>query len=184
MLPGAVGDQREALVTALREELAVAGPAGAWTVLPEGDVVGDVVGDPGEDEPGPDAVVRLVDAVVLRELGAEAAAHPALVRTAAQWREVMRAGPFAPGAAGVRQVLFLRDAPEPRLRRALVGRDWGGDQVVVRGREVYLRYAGTVEGSLAQHGTVLRYLDGVGTARDWDTVRAIGEALAGALARP
>ncbi|MFC6510170.1 DUF1697 domain-containing protein [Promicromonospora citrea] len=178
VLPGAVGAgaQQETLVAALSgalgEEPALAG--GTWTVLGSGDVVVD-----GEVDPG--TVARSVDAVVLRALGAEAAASPALVRTSAQWREVMRNSPFAPGATGTQQVLFVRDLPEPRLRRALVGRDWGGDQVVVRGREVYLRYAGSVEGSLARHATVLRYLDAVGTARGWADVRATAEVLAGAL---
>src|SRR5690606_6356197 len=186
VLPGAVGagpqqetpttarsgPLSEALSGALADEPALAGAT--WTVLGSGDVVVD-------GELDPDAVARAVDAVVPRVLGADAPASPALVRTSAQWREVMRNSPFAPGATGTQQVLFVRDLPEPRLRRALVGRDWGGDQVVVRGREVYLRYTSSVEGSLARHATVLRYLDAVGAARDWADVRATAEVLAGAL---
>ncbi len=104
------------------------------------------------------------------------------VRTAAEWREVIRGNPF-PSEAKVDPshllVATLREAPSSdawgALRAAIVGRE----RTAGAGRHAYIVYPDGIGRSKLTTGVIERALATRSTSRNWNTVTRLGE-LAGA----
>jgi uncharacterized protein (DUF1697 family) len=96
----------------------------------------------------------------------------AILRSFAELRKVAAAHPFGDGAEHV-VVTFLAEKPSAAAARALAELDTGGDEVVLRGREVYASYPAGYASATVSAATFEKTLGVAGTARNWRTVTAL-----------
>jgi uncharacterized protein (DUF1697 family) len=115
------------------------------------------------------AVEALVERTLSKKLGIDT---PVIVRSAAEWRAVVKANPFPAEAKqdpGHLLVMPLKDAPAPGrvedLQKAIAGRE----RVKARGRELYLVYPDGVGRSKLTGALIDRKIGIAGTARNWNT---------------
>ncbi len=116
------------------------------------------------------ALEPLLEGALLRSLGVET---PVLVRSAAEWRALVLANPFAGEAKQDPShllVMPLKTKPVkggvPALEQAIAGRE----RVKANGRELYLVYPDGIGRSRLTSGIVEKKLGVAGTARNWNTV--------------
>ena len=102
------------------------------------------------------------------------------VRDAAAWAAAIAANPFKDAAASdpSHMLLMAFKTPPPAgaaqaLRAAIKGRE----RVEVRGREAYLIYPDGIGTSKLTTAIIEKHLGGAGTARNWNTVLKIDEAM-------
>jgi uncharacterized protein (DUF1697 family) len=154
----------------LRRALGEAGYEDVATLVQSGNIVLTSAKQPGTLE-------REISELVLREFGVECAT---VVRTRDELARVIERNPIpdGPSIPKLFQVTFFSDEPDAERVAALLGQDFGDEQVAVIGREAYAWHPGGIQGSkLARElGKGLR---GDGTARNWNTVTKL-VALAGA----
>lgn len=154
-----VGGPTALKMPALREVLASAGLGEVQTLQVAGNVVLD---DTGRT---PDEV-----AAVIREAVREAFGHdlPVIVRSHAELRDAHARNPFADAPEGRWvQTVFLDTAP---TIAALELPSDVPEEVVVDGREVFVRYPEGIGGSKLQAGWFEKRLGVVGTARNANTI--------------
>jgi uncharacterized protein (DUF1697 family) len=119
-----------------------------------------------------DAVARTVRATVSETFGLDV---PVVVRSPKQLRELVEWCPFPEAVdrpTGV-HVIYLDEEPDPDRVAALLAHDWSPDAIVVKGREVVIRYDDSMHASRLQHANVLKRLAVDGTARNWRTAQAL-----------
>jgi uncharacterized protein (DUF1697 family) len=106
---------------------------------------------------------------------------PVIARTPKQWTQVVETNPFGQRSYDDQKrtsVVFLPARPKADGVKSLENGDWKGDEVVVRGREVYIWYSENVHQSRLSAPALKRHLGVDGTARNWRTVLAIRDLLA------
>lgn len=102
---------------------------------------------------------------------------PVLVRTASQLRAVVEADPFGSVATDESRYLvqFLDVEPDPDRLAALAERSYEPERYELIGRELFLWLPGGVHKSRLE--PALRRIVGVGTARNWRTLRRLLELI-------
>jgi uncharacterized protein (DUF1697 family) len=151
----------------MKDLAALVGEAGAGdvrTFIQSGNVVCAV--DPARVE----ALRADVAAAIERRFGFRS---PVVARSAAEWADLRAPWPDVEHV----HVAFLADLPSPdRVARLDPARS-PGDRFAVVGRDVYLHLPNGVARTRITNDWLDRGLATVSTARNWRTVRAIGEML-------
>ena len=126
---------------------------------------------------GEAALETALEAAVARRLDYRTAVF---VRDAGAWTAAITANPFKDAAASdpSHMLLMTFKAPPPAgavqaLRAVIRGRE----SVEVRGREAYLIYPDGIGTSKLTTAIIEKHLGGAGTARNWNTVLKIDEAM-------
>lgn len=141
------------------------------TLLQSGNVVFDGAGETG-------ALEKRLEAHCERRLKAR---PDFMVRTAAEWRSIVKVNPFpaeAESDPGHLLVMALKGAPPKSAVETLRARIVGRERIEARGRELYLVYPDGVGRSKFTGAIIERVLATRGTARNWNTVQKLA-ALAG-----
>jgi uncharacterized protein (DUF1697 family) len=99
------------------------------------------------------------------------------VRTAAQLAAIARDNPLVrPGGDRASlHVAFLRSRPKAAAVRALSETDFGRDELVVKGSDIYLRYLDGVARSKMNTAVFERALGTPATVRTWKVVTRLNE---------
>jgi uncharacterized protein (DUF1697 family) len=150
----------------LRAALTDAGFTGVTTHLQSGNVV------LGSTKRSPTAVASAVEQLVRAEFGV---GTDVMVRTAGELATIAKSNPLARRGedAGTLHVAFLKARPAAAARRALAGRTFGDDEFVIRGTEVYLRYAHGVARSKMNVALFEGDLGTPATVRTWKVVNRL-----------
>lgn len=96
-----------------------------------------------------------------------------LVRTAAEWREIVEQNPFPEFAKQDPShfvLMPLKDPPTPESVKALQAAIKGRETVKVRGREAYFTYPDGIGNSRLTIAIIEKNLGTQGTGRNWNTV--------------
>jgi uncharacterized protein (DUF1697 family) len=104
------------------------------------------------------------------------------VRTAQAWQALVAANPFPEFAAadpGWLLTLFLKDTPDKKAMGALRAAIRGTEQVRAESRQLYAIYPDGVGGSKLTNSLVEKTLGTRITGRNWTTVLALAEMVAG-----
>jgi uncharacterized protein (DUF1697 family) len=104
------------------------------------------------------------------------------VRTAEEWRRVIGANPFPREAVDDPSrltVLFLKQPPAPALWNSLTARPAGRERIAAAGGHAYVYYPDGIGRSRLTTTFLERTLGVRGTIRNWNTVRKLGELVAG-----
>lgn len=151
----------------LRAAVAAAGGAEVETYIQSGNAV---FAHPARTEARVKAALEAeIEAVTGRPV-------PTMIRSAAQWRDVVEANPYEPDAPTHLHVTFFDD-PLPADAFAGIDPDaFAPETFTVRGREVYLHLPDGIGRSklavaLGKGGARAP----VGTTRNWNTVRALAD---------
>jgi len=164
-----LGNQRRVGMADLRAALDDAGYDRVATHLQSGNVV------LAHRSRKPAAVATSVEKILRADFGLEV---DVMVRTAAELTKITRANPWLRSCAGpvTVQIAFLKSKPSVAAVRAVGADDFGPDEFVVRGTEIYLRYAsGVTQGSKMSSGYFERALSVRATARTWNVVTKLEE---------
>lgn len=158
-----LGARNKVPMVRLRQLLTDHGYAGVATLLASGNVVLDAA------EPGA-RVAATVRGLVAAEFGVDT---PVLHRSPAQLRQVLRSDPI-PGAAEdpKRYTVTFLAAPAGSAFDGLDPAAYPGEWFAVRGREVFAWYPNGLHASRLARDLARLALP-AGTARNWDTVRAL-----------
>jgi uncharacterized protein (DUF1697 family) len=115
------------------------------------------------------ALARAIEARIARELGCDVAV---LLRTKDELAKVMRANPFLREQADPARlhVTFLAEKPDAARVRAVREFDAGADELVVRGRDVYLHCPKGYGTTKLNNGFFEKRLHAVATTRNWNSV--------------
>lgn len=154
----------------LVEELERIGALSVVTYLQSGNAVAEV-----SDRLLPAIGTRLTEAIHLR-LGF---APAVVVRSARQLAAVARSHPLARAGDDPDEVnrllavMFLAAKPTAAASRSLDPKRSPGDEFVLKGCELYLRYASGAGSTKLTPDYLERSLGTVGTARNWNTVKAL-----------
>lgn len=103
-----------------------------------------------------------------------------IVKTADDWRRLVASNPFpaesrdAPARVGIR---VMRDPLRPDLAAFLRPYQTDGERVVIVDGHVWVYYPGRISLSKLAGQLTPRRMGGVGTARNWNTVKRLGEML-------
>jgi uncharacterized protein (DUF1697 family) len=167
-----VGGHKPVAMADLRALVARLGFADVRSVLQSGNLVFRGAGAGGA------GLERMLAEAARTHLGLEA---DFFVRTAREWRAIVRRNPFP--AVGARDpahllVMVLRDAPPAAALRALHAAITGAEVVRARGRELYVVYPDGIGRSRFTGALVERTLGTRGTARNWNTVLRLGALIA------
>lgn len=125
-----------------------------------------------------DACARKLAGVVAKkifdELGFEA---PVVLRSVDELHEVAQNNPFLRKDSDFTKlhVAFLADEPKPAAVAALDPKKWPGDELVVKGRDIYLHFPNGVGGSKLTNNYLDRTLQTVSTIRGWKTILKLVE---------
>jgi uncharacterized protein (DUF1697 family) len=148
----------------LRRFFATLGYPETQTVLQSGNVVFRA---PARSTTG---LERLLEAEAAARLGIATAF---MVRTAAEWRALVAANPFAAAARDDPArllVMFLKASPEPRQVKALQAAITGREEVRVKGQQAYVTYPDGSGKSKLTNAVLERALGSSCTGRNWNTV--------------
>ena len=166
-----LGKERRLQMADLRAALEDAGYDPVTTHLQSGNVV---LAHPSRR---PQAVTTSMERILRSDFGLDV---DVMVRTAARVDQDHARQSVATVAAGAVHLALLRSKPSIAATRALSGTDFGGDELVLRGTEIYLRYAkGVTRGSKMSAGYFERVLGVRATQRTWNVVTKL-QALAAA----
>jgi uncharacterized protein (DUF1697 family) len=159
-----VGGRNSATSAALRELFAACGIKDARTLLNSGNVV---FRSPGRAGP---ALERVLEKASVKHLGLEL---DYMVRSAAQWKEIVAGVPLAAEAKRDPSHLILmcmKAAPAAKAVAALQTAIRGPEVVRARGSELYISYPTGVGTSKLTVALIERTLGTRGTGRNWNTV--------------
>jgi len=165
-----LGTQRRVAMGQLRTALTDAGYRDVATHLQSGNVV------LSSRASRPDSVARSVEKVLAAEFDLDV---DVMVRTTSELAKITRTNPFL--RAGSRadpaslHVAFLKARPSAAAARAISGHDFGRDEFVVRGSELYLKYPNGVARSKMNTGFFERALGTRATVRTWKVVMRLRE---------
>lgn len=163
-----VGTGHRLAMADLRSLLEELGYTGARTHLQSGNVLLDA----GSQQSG--TVVREVESAMADRFGFEI---PVVARTTAELADVVAANPLAGVATDPTRyvVTFLAVAPSEAAVDSVNDRDFGREQFVVRGREVYQWCPGGQHESPLVKALAKAGVTSSGTARNWRTVTRLLE---------
>lgn len=166
-----VGGHRKIAMAALREFLSGLGLDGVRTLLQTGNVVFESPARP------PAPLETLLEQRASEQLGLDTLFY---VRSAPEWARILAGNPF-PGPArddpAHLAVHLLKQAPAAERVRELRAAIKGRESVRVVDRQAYIVYPD----GMGRSKLTLTLLDrtlGRGTARNWNTVRKLGEMIA------
>jgi uncharacterized protein (DUF1697 family) len=163
-----VGKHRRVAMADLRAALADAGHGDVTTHLQSGNVILEARAS------RPDAVVRSIEETLRTDLDLDI---DVIVRRASDLAKVAKSNPFLSRGAdpATLHVGFLKKKPAAATARALTGTDFGDDELVLRGAELYLRYPGGYGRSKMTGATFERVLRTPVTVRNWKVVTKLVE---------
>jgi uncharacterized protein (DUF1697 family) len=167
-----LGGPTQVSMTALRECLTRAGFADVRTLLQSGNLVFR------RDEKNAAEVEQRTEETVARAFGRRT---EVLVRTPAEWRDVIGGNPFREAAEtdpSHLTVLVLKGAPPAEAWKTLVRGIVGPERVQAAGRHGYVHYPAGIGGSRLTLDRIERSLGTRGTLRNWNTVLKIDALLA------
>ena len=167
-----VGGNKMVAMAALRTAFEALGFGGVKTLLQSGNVVFTGAAKPT------DALETTLEKEIGKRIGFTPAFH---VRTADEWRAVVKANPFAEAAAkdpGHLLVTFFKTPLDRAHVKALQAAITGPELVQARGRELYMTFPDGVGTSKAPI-LVGKMLGAGGTARNWNTVRKLAALVGG-----
>ncbi|MEO6065124.1 MAG: DUF1697 domain-containing protein [Lysobacterales bacterium] len=164
-----VGRAKRVAMADLRALLGDLGYSGATTLLNSGNAVFDA----GAAQRG-DHAQRIRSAVAER-LGVDAAV---IVKSAAEWKQVMSGNPFAAIASDPSRLLVAvtRTAEELAVARKLAAVEWGDDRIHVGAAAAYVWCAGGILASEAAM-SLMKALGQTVTTRNWATAVKIDALL-------
>jgi uncharacterized protein (DUF1697 family) len=169
-----VGGKALVPMARLREVLTDAGYDDVETYVQSGNVVA------GSTARNADTVARAVERVLAEEFGREIAV---VVRTAAAFRKVLDANPFADrladGAPGTAvHVAFLRAKPSASGLAKVDAERFAPEEFRAVGKEVYLYLPNGIGRSKLAVELSERRLESAATVRNWNTVTKLAAMLA------
>jgi uncharacterized protein (DUF1697 family) len=159
-----VGGHKQVAMADLRDLLGKLGFGDVQSVLQSGNLVFR-----GDGKTGP-ALERLLETAAGKRLGLETSF---LVRSAAEWEEIVAKNPFPDEAKrdpARLVVLFLKDPPGGPAVRALQAAIVGREVVRVKGKHLYAVYPDGQGRSKLTLPLIEKHLGTGGTARNWNTV--------------
>lgn len=158
-----VGGNKMVAMAALRTAFDALGFADVKTLLQSGNVVFRAAATP----------TAALETKLEKEIGARIGFTPAFhVRTAAEWRAVVKANPFveaAEKAPGHLLITFFKTPLDRTKVKALQAAIQGPEVAHAVGRELYMTFPSGIGTSKAPI-LVGKMLGGGGTARNWNTV--------------
>jgi uncharacterized protein (DUF1697 family) len=169
-----VGGNKQIKMAELKALYESLGLTRVQTLLQSGNVVFETTADDA------DALGRQIEAAIVDHFDFESRV---IVRTPAQFAEVVAASPFSAEqleSPDKIQVMFLLAPPDPANFAALTAGYSGPEQMTIKGRELYIYFPEGVGRSKLSGNVVEKKLKGVGTMRNWNTVRKL-HALAAAF---
>jgi uncharacterized protein (DUF1697 family) len=117
---------------------------------------------------------RALERTIEEHLGASSGFDvPTYVRTAAELRALVAAEPFDVGPGDTYQVAFLHRRPSAAVCRAVAALSTDTDQLVVVGRDLHWRIAGTVMDSTLDDAALGAALGGPVTTRTARVLRTL-----------
>jgi uncharacterized protein (DUF1697 family) len=146
--------------------------AGARTIVQTGNLVF------AADGRTPAALETALEKGLADDLGMK---NAVMVREAAEWASLMADNPFSEAVERrpARLVLMLTKAPIGTARAAALAEAHAGPEPVATGdRHLYIDYLEGIGTSKLSGAKIERRLRMLGTARNWNTVQKIAEALA------
>jgi uncharacterized protein (DUF1697 family) len=155
----------------LRTLLEGLGFANVRTLLNSGNVVFDA-GDAAAA-----ALEPRIERAATEELGLQT---DFLVRSAKDWRALVKANPFpAEAAEDPAHVLVLacKEAPKPAAVKALAAAIEGRERIAARGAQVYVVYPDGIGRSKLTAARIEKHLGTRVTGRNWNTVQKISDLL-------
>jgi uncharacterized protein (DUF1697 family) len=163
-----VGKHRRVAMADLRAALAEAGHAGVTTHLQSGNVILET------RERRPDTLERSIEEILRTGLDLDI---DVIVRKASDLTKIAKNNPFLGRGAdpATLHVGFLKKKPAAAAARALAGTDFGSDELVLRGAELYLRYPGGYGRSKMTGAVFERVLRTPVTVRNWKVVTKLVE---------
>jgi uncharacterized protein (DUF1697 family) len=166
-----VGRHRRVAMADVRAALAEAGYDDVTTHLQSGNLV------VASGARRPEAVERSIEEALQTALGLEV---DVIVRTASGLAKVLRGNPLLGRGVDPQtlHVAFLKERPAATAARALAGADFGRDEFVLRGAEIYLRYPNGLGRSKMSTAFFERALHTPATVRNWRVVTTLVELAA------
>ena len=167
-----LGQHGKITMTDLRGLLTGLGYENIRTIVQTGNALFEAQGEAA-------AIEAKIEAALAKELALKT---PVIVRTAAQWREVIAANPYPKMAADDPAhlvVMALKTAPEAERLAALREAIKGAETAELKGSEAYLTYPDGIGTSKLTSAVIERKLGVTGTARNWNTALKIAAALEG-----
>jgi uncharacterized protein (DUF1697 family) len=159
-----VGGRNMIAMTDLRDLCEGLGFAGARTLLQSGNLVF------ASDRLTGDALERRLEAETAKRCGVSA---DYLVRTAAQWKQIVAKNPFKDEAErdpGHLVVTLLKTAPAAKDVKALQGAFDVPETVTAVGKQLYILYPAGIGRSKLTNALIERKLGCRATGRNWNTV--------------
>ena len=126
-----------------------------------------------------ESIEAKIEAALAGPLGVKT---PVMVRTAAEWRALVKANPYPEAAKDDPAhlvVMPLKARPEAGRLETLRAAIQGNETVELEGREAYFTYPDGIGTSKLTSALVERRLGVTGTARNWNTTLKIAAALDG-----
>lgn len=168
-----VGGRKKLAMADLRDLLTGLGFTDVKSLLQSGNLLLKCRGHSAAD------LEQLLKEKVSSELGMEL---DFLLRSPTQWRKIVAGNPFAEQAGrdpAHLAVMCLKDKPSQtsvaQLQKAIPGRE----QIRAIGAELYIAYPDGIGTSKLTHALIEKTLTTRGTARNWNTVLKIADALNG-----
>jgi uncharacterized protein (DUF1697 family) len=162
-----LGSRRRVAMSDLRREFEALGFDGVSTYINSGNVIFST-------RRRGRALERAIEERLEAALGFEI---PAYVRTAAELRAVLAAEPFDVRPGDSYTVAFLPEAPPAAAGKVVAALSTGTDELVLIGRELHWRVAGTVMDSTVDLEDVRRAVDLPTTARTITMLRKLVDRL-------
>jgi uncharacterized protein (DUF1697 family) len=103
-----------------------------------------------------------------------------IIRSAEDWRRLVAANPFADESAAHPDrvaVRIMRDRARPEIAGFLKPYQTQGEQVSIVDGDVWIAFSGQPSQSKLLGQLAPKRMGGIGTARNWNTVRRLGEML-------
>lgn len=162
-----VGSNRVAMAD-LRAACSKAGFANVRTYVNSGNLVLVDGGKAAEVEARLEAVLAGLGVAV-----------PVLVRTAAQWARYAQGNPFPDAQPNFLHLCLAKAKPKAGAADALRQRAAGGERIAAVGDAIWVDYASGVGRSKVSPAALDRAAGSPVTARNWNTVRRLGELARG-----
>jgi uncharacterized protein (DUF1697 family) len=161
-----LGRSRRVPMADLREALDGAGYGQVTTYLQSGNVI--LASAARSDTKLGSSIERLMRATFGFDVGV-------IVRAASHMNRVVRTNPLArpPVSPTSLHVAFLKTKPSASVARKLADLDFGRDEFVLRGSELFLRYPKGVARSKMSAALFERLLDTPATMRTWKVVNEL-----------
>jgi uncharacterized protein (DUF1697 family) len=168
-----VGGRNRVAMAELRQLATSLGFQDVATYLQSGNLVFSAPGSPA-------SIGRALHEGLVAELAVDV---PVIVRSRSQMGRLPRTNPFTAGRPDPTSmhVTFLGTVPDRQARADLEARagQWGADQLVVEGTEVFLYCPGGYAATKLHNTYLERHLGTTATTRNWRTVLALVEAVDG-----